>query len=67
AVIKDFGKLMKKRRKVQALKKVSDGEVLCAGDFYIREDLMEKRYLKLGKSILNRIFNWYWKAVKNFI
>lgn len=67
AVIKNFGKLMRKRKEVQALKKVSDGEVLCAGDFYIREDLMEKRYLKLGKSILNRIFNWYWKAVKNFI
>lgn len=67
AVIKNFGKLMRKRKEVQALKKVSDGEVLCAGDFYIREELMEKRYLKLGKSILNRIFNWYWKAVKNFI
>jgi len=67
AVIKNFGKLMKKRRKVQALKKVSDREVLYAGDFYIREDLIEKKYLKLGKSILNHIFNWYWKAIKSFI
>jgi len=67
AVIKNFGKLMKKRRKIQALKKISDGEVLCAGDFYIREDLMEKRYLKLGKNILNHVFNLYWKVIKSFI
>lgn len=67
AVIKNFGKLMKKRRKVQSLKKVSDREVLCAGDFYIREDLMEKRYLKLGKNILNHLFNLYWKVIKSFI
>ena len=67
AVIKNFGKLMKKRRKVQALKKISDGEVLCAGDFYIREDLVEKRYLKLGKNILNHVFNLYWKVIKSFI
>jgi len=67
AVIKNFGKLMKKRRKIQALKKISDGEVLCAGDFYMREDLMEKRYLKLGKNILNHVFNLYWKVIKSFI
>lgn len=67
AVIKNFGKLMEKRKKVQSLKKVSDREVLCAGDFYIREDLMEKRYLKLGKNILNHLFNLYWKVIKSFI
>lgn len=67
AVIKNFRKLMKKRRKVQALKNVSDREVLYAGDFYIREDLIEKRYLKLGKNILNHVFNLYWKVVKSFI
>ena len=67
AVIKNLGMLMKKRRKIQALKKISDGEVLCAGDFYIREELIEKRYLKLGKNILNYVFNSYWKAVKSFI
>jgi len=67
AVIKNLGKLIKKRRKVQALKKVSDREVLCVGDFYIREDLIEKKYLKLAKSFLNRAFNLYWKAVRNFI
>jgi len=67
AVIKNLGKLIKKRRKVQVLKKISDREVLCAGDFYIREDLIEKKYLKLAKSFLNRALNLYWKAVRNFI
>ena len=67
AVIKNFGKLMKKRGKVQTLKKISDREVLCAGDFYMREDLIEKKYLKLGRNILNRVFNLYWEAVENFI
>jgi len=67
AVIKNFRKLMKKRQKVQILKKVSDREVLCTGDFYIREDLIEKKYLKLAKDFLNRVLNLYWKAVRNFI
>ena len=67
AVIKNLGMLMKKRRKIQALKKISDGEVLCAGDFYVREELTEKRYLKLGKNILNHVFNSYWKLIKSFI
>lgn len=67
AVIKNFGKLMKKRRKVQALKEISDREVLCAKDFYIREDLIEEKYLKLAKNFLNRVLNLYWKAVRNFI
>jgi len=67
AVIENFGKLMKKRRKVQALKKISDREVLCAKDFYIREDLIEKQYLKLAKNFLNGTLNLYWKAVRNFI
>ena len=67
AVIKSFKQLMNKRRRVQALKKLSDGEVLVGGDFYIREKLIEKKYLRLAENFLNDVLNLYWKAIKNFI
>ncbi len=67
AVLKDFERLMNKRRRVQALKKVPDREVLLGGDFYIRGDLIEKKYLKLAKNLLNCILNLYWKAVRNLV
>ena len=67
AVLKEFPRLMHKRRKVQALKKLSDRQVLHGGDFYLRGDLMEKKYLKLAKNLLNCTLNLYWKAVKNLI
>ena len=67
AVIKNLHQVLNKRRKIQALRKVKDREILFAGDFYIRGYLIKKRYLMLGKKILNGILNIYWKAVKNFI
>ena len=67
AVLKEFPRLMHKRRKVQALKKLSDRQVLHGGDFYLREDLIEKKYLKLAKNLLNCTLNLYWKVVKNLI
>lgn len=67
AVLKEFPRLMHKRRKVQALKKLSDRQVLHGGDFYLRGDLMEEKYLKLAKNLLNCTLNLYWKAVKNLI
>lgn len=67
AVLKDFKRLMNKRRRVQALKKLSDGEVLEAGDFYIRGDLIKKKFLRLAKNLLNCTLNSYWRVVRNFI
>jgi len=67
AVLKDFKRLMNKRRGVQALKKIGDREVLFGGDFYIRQDLIEKKFLRLAKNLLNHILNSYWKVVRNLI
>lgn len=67
AVLKEFPRLMHKRRKVQALKKLSDRQVLHGGDFYLRGDLIEKKYQKLAKNLLNCTLNLYWKVVKNLI
>jgi len=64
AVIKNFGKLMKKRQKVQLLKKVSDREVLHAGKVNIRKDLLDNKYISIAKEFLNRFFNSYWQLVK---
>ena len=67
AVLKDLKRLMNKRRRVQALRKIGDREVLFGGNFCIRQDLIEKKYLKLAKNLLNYILNSYWKVVRNFI
>ena len=67
AVLKEFPRLVHKRRRVQALKKLSDRQVLHGGDFYLRGDLIEKKYQKLAKNLLNRTLNSYWKLVKNLM
>jgi len=67
AVIKDFGKLMKKRKKVQLLKKLPDKRILHAGKINIRKDLLDNRYISIAKELLNHFFNSYWKLVRNLI
>lgn len=67
AVLQDFGKLMKKRQKVQLLKRLSDRELLHTGEINIREDLLESKYAKVGRKLLNRFFDLYWKLIKDFL
>lgn len=67
AVIKDFGKLMKKREKVQSLRKVPDKEILHAGKVNIRKDLIKNKYIRIGKELFNQFLNLYWKFIKKFI
>ncbi len=67
AVLQDFGKLMKKRQKVQLLKRLSDRELLHTGEINIREDLLENKYVKIGRKLLNRFLDSYWKLIKDFL
>ena len=67
AVLQNFEKLMKKRQKVQSLKKMSDRELLYTGEINIRQDLLESKYAKMGSQLLNRFLNSYWKLIKNFL
>ncbi len=67
AVLQDFGKLMKKRQRIQLLKRLSDRELLHTGEINIREDLLESKYVKIGRKLLNRFLDSYWKLVKDFL
>lgn len=67
AVLQDFGKIMKKRQRVQLLKKLSDRELLYTGEINIREDLLDSKYAKMGRKLLNRFFGLYWKLIKDFL
>ena len=67
AVLQDFGKLMKKRQKVQLLKKLSDKELLHTGEISIRQDLLDSKHAKVGRKLLNLFFDSYWKLVKDFL
>jgi len=67
AVLQDFGKIMKKRQKAQLLKKLPDKELLCTGEINIREDLLDSKYAKMGRKLLNRFLDLYWKLIKDFL
>jgi len=67
AVLRSFRKIMKKRQKVQSLKKVPDRELLHTGEINIREDLLDRRYAKMGRKFLNRFLDLYWKLIKDFL
>ncbi|MFH1761964.1 MAG: glycosyltransferase family 2 protein [bacterium] len=66
-VIQKYGALMKKRKKVQKLRKRPDREILYSGNFTASEDVVKKGYQKTLKDLLNLMFNYYWNAVKNYV
>ena len=63
AVIYSLPKILKKRKKAQALKTVSDRNLLQSDSLYMREDLLKNTTLASVKSGLDRFFQIYWKLV----
>jgi len=59
--------LKAKRMRLQSLRAVPDRELLVSGPIYIRGSFLNKKYLKLGFDLINRIFEGYWKLVKEFL
>jgi GT2 family glycosyltransferase len=59
--------LLKKRSGLQKSRQISDRDLLVGGPIYIRENLVEKAYLRISMVVLNGIFEGYWRLVKNFI
>ncbi len=57
----------KKRRKVQALKKRRDSEVLRADDIYVPESMLGGKIAEKAKGIYTGIFRLYWEGVKDFL
>jgi GT2 family glycosyltransferase len=66
-VIKNLGSIFKKRKAIQAKRKVPDRELLTTGDIYISPALIQNPVLKIGVRILNGFFNGYWKVVKRYL
>jgi len=66
-VIASIPRLLQKRATLQQSRTISDRELLVGGPIYIRANLVEKRYLRLSMSLLNGMFEGYWRLVKNFI
>lgn len=67
-VVKNIGKILKKRRFVQSLRKVSDKKVLDTGEIYIAPLLVEKyAFLKIAVSMLSSFYNFYWRLFKPLI
>ena len=67
-VLKDFGLIMEKRRRIQQLRTVSDKNVLYTGNMYIAPNLLKgKGLLQFLSAILSGFFNVYWKLVKPLI
>jgi GT2 family glycosyltransferase len=67
AVVKEFKTLMRKRRQFQKLRKVSDGDVLRTGRIMLKENIIEKRFLRTVFHFLDLFFDGYWKAIKGFL
>jgi GT2 family glycosyltransferase len=59
--------LLKKRSGLQKSRQISDRDLLVGGPIYIRENLVEKAYLRISMIVLNGMFEGYWRLVRNFI
>lgn len=66
-VIRNLGRILKKRRAIQAMRKVPDKELLTSGDIYISPALIQNPVLRIGIKILNWFFNSYWKFIKRWV
>lgn len=66
-VIRNLGRILKKRKAIQATRKIPDSELLTSGDMYISLSLIHNPVLKIGVRILNGFFNGYWKVIKGWI
>jgi GT2 family glycosyltransferase len=66
-VIKNLGRILEKRKSIQATRKVPDREALTSGDMYVSPSLIQNPFLKIGVELLNGFFNVYWKIVKRWI
>lgn len=56
-----------KRRQIQLTRKVQDNEILTSGPIYIPQAYLKNPLYKLGFSYINKIFNFYWLLIRNFL
>ena len=66
-VIKNFSKILKKRKEIQKRRRVLDKEVIFPGEIYISPTLLKNPVMHFFLNLLNNFFNVYWKLVKPFV
>lgn len=67
-VLKSLPMILSKRRKIQAMRVVSDKDVLFSGTIFVSPSLLEKTgFLKSFLELINCFFDKYWKVVKKVI
>lgn len=63
-VIKNIGRLLAKRRKIQKIRQVSDGQLMTSGAMYVAPYLLKNKLLSFSLTALNFCFDSYWKLIK---
>lgn len=66
-VLKNLGYIFRKRKQVQALKVVSDKEVLYSGTIYVAPILMKNKFIHFMVSVFSTLLNIYWGLIKYII
>jgi len=66
-VIKNLGRILEKRKAIQATRKVPDRELLTSGEMYVSPALIQNPLMKIGMRFLNGFFNGYWRVIKRWI
>ncbi len=67
-VLKNLPLILKKRKKIQKLRKVSDKNVLYSGHIYVAPSVLQNNaMLRVSVGMISIFFNLYWKIVKIFI
>ena len=66
-VWREWGRLMEKRRSIQARRVVPDKDLMDSGHLYIADNMVNKRLLKLCADSLDVCFDLYWRAVRGLL
>ncbi len=66
-VVRSLNSILKKRKVIQATRRVPDRELLTTGDMYISPLLIQNPLMKIGIKILNGFFNGYWRIIKRYL
>jgi hypothetical protein len=58
---------LKKRRRIQKMRKINDGQVLCSDSISIHKSLYASSFLYWSKTILDLFLKSYWIVVRPFL
>jgi len=67
SVLRNSPQILEQRRRIQSVRKLSDREILCGGEVYMREENLAKRPIRAAHGVQNFIFACYWKLARKLI